>query len=116
MGFLQPSAPHDHWHIDFSYINIAATFYYLCSVLDGCSRFSVAWDIRLSMQEADAKSSFNVLERSFRKPSHALSAIRVHSLSRVTSRSSSVSGKPHMYFAHHIILRATANWNAFTAL
>jgi hypothetical protein len=22
-GFLQPLAPHDHWHIDFSYINIA---------------------------------------------------------------------------------------------
>jgi putative transposase len=54
-GFLQPLAPHDHWHIDFSYINIAATFYYLCSVLDGCSRFIVAWDIRLSMQEADAE-------------------------------------------------------------
>jgi putative transposase len=53
--FLQPLAPHDHWHIDFSYINIAATFYYLCSVLDGCSRFIVAWDIRLSMQEADAE-------------------------------------------------------------
>jgi hypothetical protein len=32
-GFLPPLAPHDHWHIDFSYINIAATFYYLCSVL-----------------------------------------------------------------------------------
>ena len=47
-GFLQPLAAHDHWHIDFSFINIAATFYYLCSVLDGCSRFIVAWDIRLS--------------------------------------------------------------------
>jgi putative transposase len=54
-GFLQLLAPHDHWHIDFSYINIAATFYYLCSALDGCSRFIVAWDIRLSMQEADAE-------------------------------------------------------------
>ena len=54
-GSLQPLAPHDHWHIDFSFINIAVTFYYLCSVLDGCSRFVVAWDIRLSMQEADAE-------------------------------------------------------------
>ncbi len=35
-GFVQPLAPHQHWHIDFSFINIAATFYYLCSVLDGC--------------------------------------------------------------------------------
>src|SRR5437763_1316399 len=30
--------PHQHWHIDVSYINIAGTFYYLCSVLDGFSR------------------------------------------------------------------------------
>jgi transposase InsO family protein len=54
-GFVQPLEPHDHWHIDFSYINIAATFYYLCSVLDGCSRFVIAWDLRLSMSEADAE-------------------------------------------------------------
>lgn len=54
-GFVQPLQPHDHWHIDFSYINIAATFYYLCSVLDGCSRFIIAWDLRTSMTEADAE-------------------------------------------------------------
>ena len=30
-GFVQPLAPHDHWHVDFSYMNIAGTFYYLCS-------------------------------------------------------------------------------------
>jgi putative transposase len=28
-GFQQPPAPHQHWHIDVSYINIAGTFYYL---------------------------------------------------------------------------------------
>ena len=39
-GFQQPPAPHQHWHIDVSYINIAGTFYYLCSVLDGYSRYS----------------------------------------------------------------------------
>ena len=31
-GFEQPPAPHQHWHIDVSYINIAGTFYYLCTV------------------------------------------------------------------------------------
>jgi transposase InsO family protein len=67
-GFLQPLAPHDHWHIDFSYINIAATFYYLCSVLDGCSRYILAWDIRLSMTEADAEI---VLQRAREKFPHA---------------------------------------------
>jgi len=52
-GFQQPAAPHQHWHIDVSYINIAGTFYYLCSVLDGYSRFIVHWDLRASMTEAE---------------------------------------------------------------
>lgn len=54
-GFVQPLQPHEHWHTDFSYVNIGGTFYYLCSVLDGCSRAIVAWDIRPQMQEADAE-------------------------------------------------------------
>jgi transposase InsO family protein/transposase-like protein len=52
-GFEQPPAAHQHWHIDVSYINISGTFYYLCSVLDGYSRFLVHWDLRESMKEAD---------------------------------------------------------------
>jgi transposase InsO family protein len=35
--------------------NIAGTFYYLCSLLDGCSRFTVHWEIRESMTEADVE-------------------------------------------------------------
>ena len=27
-GFVQPLKPHEHWHIDVSYINICGTFYY----------------------------------------------------------------------------------------
>ncbi len=54
-GFVQPLQPHEHWHVDFSYVNVAGTFYYLCSVLDGCSRYLVAWDLRVSMTEADAE-------------------------------------------------------------
>ena len=54
-GFLQPIEPHDHWHVDFSYVNVAGTFYYLCSVLDGCSRAILSWDIRPAMKEADAE-------------------------------------------------------------
>lgn len=50
-GFQQPVRPHEHWHIDISYINIQGTFYYLCSVLDGFSRYLVAWDLRESMTE-----------------------------------------------------------------
>jgi putative transposase len=45
-GFEQPLQPHQHWHIDVSYINLCGTFYYLCSILDGFSRFLVHWDLR----------------------------------------------------------------------
>ena len=27
---ISPAGPHHHWHIDFSYLNICGTFYYLC--------------------------------------------------------------------------------------
>ena len=52
-GFEQPLQPHQHWHIDVSYINLCGTFYYLCSVLDGFSRFLV--HLRESMREADVE-------------------------------------------------------------
>lgn len=54
-GFVQPLKPHEHWHIDVSYINICGTFYYLCSLLDGCSRSIVHWEIRESMREPDVE-------------------------------------------------------------
>jgi transposase InsO family protein len=54
-GFQQPLKPHEHWHIDISYINISGTFYYMCSVLDGFSRYIVHWDIRESMTEAEVE-------------------------------------------------------------
>ena len=52
-GFEQPLAAHQHWHIDVSYINLSGTFYYLCSILDGYSRYLVHWDLREKMTEAD---------------------------------------------------------------
>jgi transposase InsO family protein len=52
-GFVQPEKPHEHWHIDVSYINVQGTFYFLTSVLDGMSRFLVHWDLRESMKEDD---------------------------------------------------------------
>jgi putative transposase len=54
-GFEQPLAPHEHWHIDIAYINIHGTFYYLCAVLDGASRYLVAWSLRQSMTEAEVE-------------------------------------------------------------
>jgi transposase InsO family protein len=52
-GFVQPLRPHEHWHVDVAYLNIAGTFYYLCSLLDGCSRFIVHCEIRAAMTETD---------------------------------------------------------------
>ena len=52
-GFVQPLRPHEHWHIDISYLNLAGTFFYLCSVLDGASRAILEWEIRDSMKETD---------------------------------------------------------------
>lgn len=54
-GFTQPLTPHEHWHVDISYLNICGTFYYLCSLLDGCSRFIVYWEIREAMKEKDVE-------------------------------------------------------------
>jgi transposase InsO family protein len=54
-GFQQPGAPHEHWHVDVSYLNICGTFYYLLSVLDGYSRYVIHWEIRESMTEADVE-------------------------------------------------------------
>jgi len=54
-GFVQPLWPHQDWHIDVTYINLSGTFYYLCSVLDGFSRYIVHWEIREAMKEADVE-------------------------------------------------------------
>lgn len=63
-GFAQPLTAHEHWHTDVTYLNIAGTFYYLCSVLDGYSRATVHWEIRESMTEADVET---ILQRAREK-------------------------------------------------
>lgn len=52
-GFVQPLAAHQHWHTDIAYLNIAGTFYFIASVLDGYSRSVIHWDIREKMEESD---------------------------------------------------------------
>ena len=46
MKFPRPTHP---------YINICGTFYYLCSILDGFSRYIVHWEIREAMKESDVE-------------------------------------------------------------
>ena len=55
-GFVQPLEPHQHWHVDVSYLNIAGTFYFMCSLLDGCSRFIVHSEIRETMKEIEVET------------------------------------------------------------
>jgi putative transposase len=55
-GFEQPVRPHEHWHIDVSHINICGTFFFLCSILDGYSRFIIHWEIRETMKEAEVET------------------------------------------------------------
>ena len=44
--------PREHWHVDASYINVCGSFYYLCTILDGCTRYEMHGDLRESMTEA----------------------------------------------------------------
>jgi putative transposase len=55
-GFVQPLQAHQEWHVDVSYLNIAGTFYFLCSILDGYSRFLVHWEIRETMKEIEIET------------------------------------------------------------
>ena len=63
-GFVQPLRPHEHWHVDVSYINLAGTFYFLCSLLDGYSRYIVHWELRPKMEEADVET---IIQRGLEK-------------------------------------------------
>jgi len=63
-GFVQPARPHEHWHVDISYLNLGGTFYYLCSVLDGYSRFIVHFEIREAMKEKDTET---IVQRALEK-------------------------------------------------
>lgn len=67
-GFKQPEKPHDHWHIDISYLNLGGTFYFLISVLDGYSRSIVHWEISESMREQDVEL---VLQKALEKHPNA---------------------------------------------
>jgi transposase InsO family protein len=63
-GYVQPLQAHQEWHVDVSYLNIAGTLYFLCSILDGYSRFIVHWEIREKMEEVDVET---ILQRAREK-------------------------------------------------
>ncbi len=63
-GFVQPLKPHEHWHVDVAYLNIAGTFYFLCTILGGYSRLIVHWEIRETMKEGEVET---ILQRAREK-------------------------------------------------
>lgn len=63
-GFEQPQGPHEHWHMDISYVKFQSMFLFLISVLDGYSRFVLHHDVRAHMQEYDVEL---VLQEAFEK-------------------------------------------------
>jgi transposase InsO family protein len=54
-GFDQPTAVHEQWHIDFSYIKIQGSFYYFLGILDGYSRKMLNWRLCENMQGINAE-------------------------------------------------------------
>ena len=63
-GFNQPKAPHEHWHIDISYVNILGSFLFLMAVIDGYSRYIVHHELRANMESYDVEI---VLQRALEK-------------------------------------------------
>ncbi|GHU48068.1 hypothetical protein FACS1894200_04450 [Spirochaetia bacterium] len=55
-GFDQPTAVHEQWHTDFSYIKIGEVFYYFVSILDGFSRKVLVWALCDSMAGINAET------------------------------------------------------------
>ena len=64
-GFVQPDAAHRHWHTDIAYLNIAGTFYFIASVLDGYSRSVIHWEIREKMEESDIEIILQAAKEKF---------------------------------------------------
>lgn len=54
-GFEQPTEPHQHWHLDISYINFRGTFVYLACLIDGYSRYIAHWELKTSIESMDVE-------------------------------------------------------------
>jgi len=56
-GLLQQLGPHQRWHVDVSYVNLAGTFYSIGSLLNGCYRTLMHYGQRRSMIESEVEPS-----------------------------------------------------------
>jgi putative transposase len=67
-GFVQPLAPHEHWHVDISYINICGTSSSSARCSTAARAQSFTLELREAMTEADVEI---VLQRGLEKYPHA---------------------------------------------
>ena len=72
--------------MDIAYLNIASTFYYLCLVLDGCSRFIVHWELREQMTEMDVELTVQRAREQYLTARPPSSPTTARTPSRATSR------------------------------
>ena len=89
--FRAAAAAHQHWHIDICYINLSGTFYYLCSIPDGFSRFLVHWGLRESMRETDVEVILQRAKEKYLEAKPRIISDNARSSSLATSRSSFAS-------------------------
>ena len=54
-GFKQPSAPHHHWHIDFTSFVVKGCAWHLISIIDGYSRCILAWGLFAKATQGEAQ-------------------------------------------------------------
>jgi len=45
----KPTRVHEHWHTDIAYVKVKGVFYFLIMLLDGYSRYVLAWDLMTDM-------------------------------------------------------------------
>lgn len=64
-GFRQPLKPHEHWHVDISYVNILGTIFFLICVLDGASRYILHHELRANMITYDVEITIQRAKEKF---------------------------------------------------
>ncbi|MDA0814809.1 MAG: hypothetical protein O3C21_20720 [Verrucomicrobia bacterium] len=100
-GFDQPSVPHQHWHVDFSYFKIGGVFYYFMTscpwsmVTHAPSSPGICAE---KWSNAMPKSSSNEPEKPIQRPSvRASSPIAARNSAATTSRASCKTTTPRSY-------------------
>jgi hypothetical protein len=75
-GFVQPLQPHEHWHVDVAYINIAGTFYFLEIAAERDRKLDEARQRRQAQRQAAHQAGQQATPRPAARPSIDFTALR----------------------------------------